>query len=237
MQLRRSLDVRVQGDDPPRPVRSFQNVHLPATVAKDVIKHGYSTPTPIQAQALPAALMGRDVLGIAKTGSGKTAAFLLPMMVHVLDQDFLAEKEGPIGLVLAPTRELCQQVGCWWLVLGAWLTTKTDSEANPILGFWVSCLLLVAGCLLLLARCCLPSQRRYSLLLPPSLPPSLPTPIHPPLLRVSLTHSFSLPPSHTLTRSLDLFPSSPFAFIVRGCLPITHPPIHTHTHTHTHRFL
>jgi len=110
MALRRQLDVRVQGEDAPRPIKSFANLQLPATVSKDVAKHGYTRPTPIQAQALPAALLGRDVLGIAKTGSGKTAAFLLPLMVHILDQDFLADKEGPIGLVMAPTRELSQQI-------------------------------------------------------------------------------------------------------------------------------
>ena len=101
VQLRRDLDLRVQGEDPPRPVKSFDNLHLPLSVQKDVSKHGYSKPTPIQAQALPAALIGRDVLGIAKTGSGKTAAYLLPMMVHILDQDFLGEKEGPIGLAMS----------------------------------------------------------------------------------------------------------------------------------------
>lgn len=49
-------------------------------------KHRFSQPTPIQAQAVPAGLSGRDVMGVAKTGSGKTAAFLWPMMVHIMDQ-------------------------------------------------------------------------------------------------------------------------------------------------------
>lgn len=53
---------------------------------------------------------GRDIIGIAQTGSGKTAAYLLPMMVHVIDQPELKEGDGPIGLVCAPTRELCQQI-------------------------------------------------------------------------------------------------------------------------------
>jgi superfamily II DNA or RNA helicase len=70
----------------------------------------YEQPTAIQAQALPAALSGRDVLGIAKTGSGKTAAFVLPMLVHLMDQAELAKGEGPIGLVVAPTRELAEQI-------------------------------------------------------------------------------------------------------------------------------
>ena len=67
--VRRELDLRVTGEDPPRPVRTFEQLVLPATVSKDVAKHGYLTPTPIQAQALPAALMGRDILAIAKTGA------------------------------------------------------------------------------------------------------------------------------------------------------------------------
>ncbi|GFH31889.1 DEAD box RNA helicase CiRH51, partial [Haematococcus lacustris] len=72
-------------------------------------KAGYERPTAIQAQALPAVLSGRDVLGIAKTGSGKTAAFLLPMLVHIMDQAELVKGTGPIGLVVAPTRELAEQ--------------------------------------------------------------------------------------------------------------------------------
>lgn len=72
-----------------------------------MIKAGYNAPTPIQCQALPCALSGRDLIGIAKTGSGKTLAYLLPMLTHILDQRVLEKGEGPIGLVLAPTRELC----------------------------------------------------------------------------------------------------------------------------------
>jgi len=55
-------------------------------------------------------LSGRDIIGIAKTGSGKTLAYLLPMLTHILDQRVLEKGEGPIGLVLAPTRELCFQI-------------------------------------------------------------------------------------------------------------------------------
>ena len=74
-------------------------------------KSEFTQPTPIQSQAVPTALSGRDVIGIAKTGSGKTAAFLWPLLVHAMDQPELKEGEGPIGLICAPTRELCQQVG------------------------------------------------------------------------------------------------------------------------------
>ena len=63
----------MEGEDPPRPVKSFANVQLPASVAKDVAKHGYTTPTPIQAQALPAALLGRDVLVCVYVHAGVSA--------------------------------------------------------------------------------------------------------------------------------------------------------------------
>lgn len=73
-------------------------------------KHGYADPFAIQRQALPAIMSGRDVIGIAKTGSGKTLAFLLPMFRHILHQPPLQEGEGPIGLIMAPARELAQQI-------------------------------------------------------------------------------------------------------------------------------
>ena len=57
----------------------------------------FETPTPIQSQAIPAIMSGKDVIGIAKTGSGKTIAFLLPMLRHILDQPALEEDDGPIG--------------------------------------------------------------------------------------------------------------------------------------------
>ena len=56
------------------------------------------------------ALSGRDMIGIAQTGSGKTAAFIWPMLVHMMDQPELEKGDGPIGLVLAPTRELANQI-------------------------------------------------------------------------------------------------------------------------------
>lgn len=62
-----------------------------------LLRQGYEKPTPIQAQAIPAIMNGRDLIGIAKTGSGKTIAFLLPMFRHIMDQRSLEEGEGPIG--------------------------------------------------------------------------------------------------------------------------------------------
>jgi ATP-dependent RNA helicase DDX46/PRP5 len=70
----------------------------------------YDRPTAIQAQAIPIAESGRDLIGVAKTGSGKTLAFGIPMIRHVLDQRPLKPSDGPIGLILAPTRELSLQI-------------------------------------------------------------------------------------------------------------------------------
>ena len=72
---------------------------------------GYETPTPIQAQAIPHVIEGRDVLGVAQTGTGKTAAFSLPML-HRLDKSQNREQRRPIrALILSPTRELSAQIG------------------------------------------------------------------------------------------------------------------------------
>ena len=70
----------------------------------------FTDPTPIQAQGWPVALSGRDVIGLADTGSGKTLAFLLPAVVHINAQPYLQPGDGPIVLVLAPTRELACQI-------------------------------------------------------------------------------------------------------------------------------
>ncbi len=71
---------------------------------------GYSGPTPIQAQGWPVALSGHNLVAIAATGSGKTVGFMLPASIHAKGQDPLKSGDGPIVLVLAPTRELAQQI-------------------------------------------------------------------------------------------------------------------------------
>ncbi|XP_037934208.1 ATP-dependent RNA helicase DDX42-like [Teleopsis dalmanni] len=108
--LRKTLGVKVTGAEPPKPVTSFAHFGFDESLMKAVRKAEYTQPTPIQAQAVPTALSGRDIIGIAKTGSGKTAAFIWPMLVHIMDQRELREGDGPIGLILAPTRELSLQI-------------------------------------------------------------------------------------------------------------------------------
>merc|ERR1719183_823263 len=75
-----------------------------------MLRQGFSKPTPIQVQGWPVALSGRDMVGIAETGSGKTLAFLGPGIVHINAQAFLQRGDGPIVLVMAPTRELAVQI-------------------------------------------------------------------------------------------------------------------------------
>ncbi|CAH9112693.1 unnamed protein product [Cuscuta europaea] len=105
-----SLAIRVSGFDVPRPVKTFEECGFSAELLRAISKQAYVKPTPIQCQALPIALSGRDIIGIAKTGSGKTAAFVLPLVVHIMDQPEVAKEEGPIGVICAPTRELAHQI-------------------------------------------------------------------------------------------------------------------------------
>ena len=107
---RKSLEIKVRGKGCPRPISKWTQCGLSERMLRLIAKHGFKEPFAIQRQALPAVMSGRDVIGIAKTGSGKTLAFLLPMFRHVLDQPPLKDNEGPIGLIMAPARELAQQI-------------------------------------------------------------------------------------------------------------------------------
>ena len=109
-ELRKKLGIRVFGKGSPKPVCSFGHFGFDEQLMKGIIKAGYTIPTPIQAQAIPIALSGRDLIGVAKTGSGKTATYLWPLLLHIMDQSNLKPGDGPIGLILAPTRELVQQI-------------------------------------------------------------------------------------------------------------------------------
>ncbi|XP_045792373.1 DEAD-box ATP-dependent RNA helicase 20 isoform X1 [Trifolium pratense] len=110
MQYRASRDITVEGHDVPKPILSFHEANFPDYCLDVIAKLGFVEPTPIQAQGWPMALTGRDLIGIAETGSGKTLSYLLPALVHVSAQPRLAQGEGPIVLVLAPTRELAVQI-------------------------------------------------------------------------------------------------------------------------------
>lgn len=100
----------MKGRDVPAPSMYFEEGGFPDYAMKEILKQGFPHPTPIQAQGWPIALSGRDLVGIAQTGSGKTLAYILPAIVHIINQPRLLRDEGPIVLVLAPTRELAQQI-------------------------------------------------------------------------------------------------------------------------------
>lgn len=102
---------------------SFETFNLHPRIAAGIQTMGYDTPTPIQLQAIPPILQGKDILGLAQTGTGKTAAFVLPILQRLM--------QGPRGhvraLVVAPTRELADQINDSFVQLGG--QTKTRSTA------------------------------------------------------------------------------------------------------------
>lgn len=104
------LEITLKGRNIPRPSMEFEQGGLPEYILEEANKQGFSKPTAIQAQGMPIALSGRDMVGIAQTGSGKTLAYIAPALVHITHQDQLRRGDGPIALVLAPTRELAQQI-------------------------------------------------------------------------------------------------------------------------------
>ncbi|KAK4873752.1 hypothetical protein RN001_013112 [Aquatica leii] len=103
--------IRVKGKGCPKPIKTWAQCGVSTKELNILKKLGFEKPTPIQAQAIPAIMSGRDLIGIAKTGSGKTLAFLLPMFRHILDQPPLEETDGPVSIIMTPTRELCMQIG------------------------------------------------------------------------------------------------------------------------------
>ncbi|MGH8733523.1 MAG: DEAD/DEAH box helicase, partial [Burkholderiales bacterium] len=89
---------------------TFTELKLSAPLLQALATEGYETPTPIQAQAIPPLLEGRDLLGIAQTGTGKTAAFALPLLQRLTSTDRRAGPRNVRALILTPTRELCVQI-------------------------------------------------------------------------------------------------------------------------------
>mmetsp|Transcript_49256 Transcript_49256/g.106690 ORF Transcript_49256/g.106690 Transcript_49256/m.106690 type:complete len:438 (-) Transcript_49256:230-1543(-) len=102
--------IRVDLGQPPKPVRSFIEACFPEFITADLEHSGFGNPTAIQSQAWPVVLAGRDMIGLAFTGSGKTLCFALPAIVHINAQEHLQAGDGPIALMLAPTRELALQI-------------------------------------------------------------------------------------------------------------------------------
>lgn len=103
--------IQVKGKGCPRPIKTWAHCGVSKKEMEVLKKMAFDKPTPIQCQAIPAVMSGRDLIGIAKTGSGKTLAFILPMFRHILDQSSLEEGDGPVAIIMTPTRELCMQIG------------------------------------------------------------------------------------------------------------------------------
>ncbi|OZJ04808.1 hypothetical protein BZG36_02351 [Bifiguratus adelaidae] len=110
VEIRKKLNMHVSGAEVAKPCISFAHFGFEDSLLAVIRKLEFTEPSGIQKQAVPIALEGRDIIGIAKTGSGKTAAFVWPMLIHIMDQPELDRGDGPIGLILAPTRELAHQI-------------------------------------------------------------------------------------------------------------------------------
>ncbi|CAL1547625.1 unnamed protein product [Lymnaea stagnalis] len=96
----------------PNPIRTFEDAFYNyPLILEEVYKQNFVTPSPIQCQAWPILLQGKDLIGIAQTGTGKTLAFLLPALIHIQKQPIpMKDRVGPTALILSPTRELAQQI-------------------------------------------------------------------------------------------------------------------------------
>ncbi|PHH86900.1 hypothetical protein CDD83_9617 [Cordyceps sp. RAO-2017] len=132
--FKEDFGIATKGGSIPNPMRNWGESGLPPRLLDIVHRVGYKEPTPIQRAAIPIALQARDLIGVAVTGSGKTAAFLLPLLVYISDLPPLTEankNDGPYALILAPTRELVQQI-----------ETEAMKFADP-LGF--RCVSIVGG--------------------------------------------------------------------------------------------
>jgi len=111
--FKEDFNISTKGGSIPNPMRSWTESNLPPQLLKIVDSVGYTEPSAVQRAAIPIALQSRDLIGVAVTGSGKTAAFLLPLLVYISDlpglNDF-TKNDGPYAIILAPTRELAQQI-------------------------------------------------------------------------------------------------------------------------------
>ena len=111
--FKEDFNINTSGGVMPAPIRHWHESGLPAELLSTIKRLNYAQPTPIQRQAIPLALEGRDFIGVAETGSGKTASFVLPMITEIMKLPKMNAEvaaDGPYGLVLVPTRELANQI-------------------------------------------------------------------------------------------------------------------------------
>ncbi|BGP58221.1 hypothetical protein JCM8202_001702 [Rhodotorula sphaerocarpa] len=109
-EFRREKEIQVFGNNIPKPVTNFEEMNFPSYIMAEIKRAGFTAPSPIQCQSWPMALSGRDLVAVSATGSGKTISFALPAMIHINAQPLLSPGDGPIVLILAPTRELAVQI-------------------------------------------------------------------------------------------------------------------------------
>ena len=111
--FREDHNITTRGGRLPTPMRSWSEAGMPPEILRAIRKVGYDTPSPIQMASIPIGLLKRDVIGIAETGSGKTCAFVVPMLAYIAELPRMTDEvatRGPYALVMAPTRELAQQI-------------------------------------------------------------------------------------------------------------------------------
>ncbi|XP_076245897.1 ATP-dependent RNA helicase vasa [Calliopsis andreniformis] len=108
------IEIKVSGENPPRPIDNFENAGLRNIVLENIKKSGYTKPTPVQKHALPIIMDGRDLMACAQTGSGKTAAFAVPIINTLLEKSVDLVITGsccePQVIIVSPTRELTIQI-------------------------------------------------------------------------------------------------------------------------------
>ena len=106
---------------------SFSPIGLSAPIMQGIASSGYNAPTEIQRKAIPLAVLGKDVIGCAPTGTGKTAAFVLPMLTRLQQSQKSGRTRVPRALILTPTRELAQQIEDAIAIYGKYTGLKSVS--------------------------------------------------------------------------------------------------------------
>ncbi|CAH1783864.1 unnamed protein product [Owenia fusiformis] len=130
--VREKYQILAEGENVPPPIKSFQSMKLPKPVLNALKKKGILKPSPIQMQGIPTILTGRDIIGIAYTGSGKTLVFSLPILMFCMEQEKrmpFVRNEGPYGLIVCPSRELARQTNDFL----QFMFTQCSQEGMPSL--------------------------------------------------------------------------------------------------------
>lgn len=134
--FKEDYNITCKGGKIPHPIRYWHESILSKEILAIIESVGYKEPTPIQRQAIPIGLQNRDIIGVAETGSGKTAAFLIPLLVWIQSLPKIERMEdadqGPYAIILAPTRELAQQIEEETIKFGTMLGIRTVAVIGGI---------------------------------------------------------------------------------------------------------